>query len=418
MLGVKTFSSHILAPYLIAGTPFDGVDPQGILNAAGAFYWTTDTEQALVARSQGTTNIAAIYAEANLALTSSPGNAICQGVQAQAYATVSSGNTAVNVAGAATYAEHAGGTGTITNLDGLRVHSNLKVAGTVGANSGIFIEDQSGVGTNNYALWYDSSTMPFQLNADGRVGIGAAPNRAFLIYANTANSNATDQSLTSQMGVVNNYTAYNASPVAGILFGVQFRSNLQVSVAGGISVGKETAVDGDETMFLALHTHGGSVMTEKARITSGGNFLVGTTTNTHSSKVVAAGVIESTTGGFTFPDNTTQITAATATGSNTGDVTLAAVGSSPSANGASLSGQVLTLQPADATHPGLVTVGTQTFAGAKTFSSTLASSVTASSVSFRSVLGALTSFDGSDLNTISADSASHERIGLFFHSKF
>lgn len=42
-------------------------------------------------------------------------------------------------------------------------------------------------------------------------------------------------------------------------------------------------------------------------------------------------------------------------GANTGDVTLAAVGSSPSANAASLSGQVLTLQPFDGTHPGVVT---------------------------------------------------------------
>lgn len=42
-------------------------------------------------------------------------------------------------------------------------------------------------------------------------------------------------------------------------------------------------------------------------------------------------------------------------GTNTGDVTLAAVGSSPSANAASLSGQVLTLQPFDSTHPGVVT---------------------------------------------------------------
>ncbi len=56
---------------------------------------------------------------------------------------------------------------------------------------------------------------------------------------------------------------------------------------------------------------------------------------------------------------------------NTTDVTLAAVGSSPSANGASLSGQVLTLQPADATHPGLVTILTQSFAGAKTFTGTV-----------------------------------------------
>jgi hypothetical protein len=54
-------------------------------------------------------------------------------------------------------------------------------------------------------------------------------------------------------------------------------------------------------------------------------------------------------------------------GTNTGDVTLAAVGAVPSANGASLSGQVLTLQPASSTLPGLVTAGTQSLGGAKTF---------------------------------------------------
>lgn len=61
----------------------------------------------------------------------------------------------------------------------------------------------------------------------------------------------------------------------------------------------------------------------------------------------------------------------TTTGTNTGDVTLAAVGSSPNANAASLSGQVLNLQPADGTNPGVLTTGTQTIAGTKTFSSTI-----------------------------------------------
>lgn len=49
-------------------------------------------------------------------------------------------------------------------------------------------------------------------------------------------------------------------------------------------------------------------------------------------------------------------------------VTLGAVGSTPNANGASLAGQVLTLQPADASSPGVVTTAAQTFAGVKTFS--------------------------------------------------
>ena len=58
----------------------------------------------------------------------------------------------------------------------------------------------------------------------------------------------------------------------------------------------------------------------------------------------------------------------TSSGTNTGDVTLAAVGSTPSANAASLSGQILTLQPADNTNPGVLTSGTQNIGGAKTYS--------------------------------------------------
>ncbi len=55
-------------------------------------------------------------------------------------------------------------------------------------------------------------------------------------------------------------------------------------------------------------------------------------------------------------------------GNNTGDVTLTAIGSTPNANGASLTGQALNLQPADASFGGVITTGTQTIAGAKTFS--------------------------------------------------
>jgi len=58
-------------------------------------------------------------------------------------------------------------------------------------------------------------------------------------------------------------------------------------------------------------------------------------------------------------------------GTNSGDVSLAAVGSSPSANGASLSGQVLTLQPADGSQPGLLTAIAQTIAGVKTFANNI-----------------------------------------------
>ena len=57
-------------------------------------------------------------------------------------------------------------------------------------------------------------------------------------------------------------------------------------------------------------------------------------------------------------------------GTNTGDVTVAAPGAA-TANGLSITGQVLSSTPADATHPGHVTTGAQTLAGVKTFSSVL-----------------------------------------------
>lgn len=57
-------------------------------------------------------------------------------------------------------------------------------------------------------------------------------------------------------------------------------------------------------------------------------------------------------------------------------VTLTAVGSTPNANAASLSTQALTLQPADGSNPGVITAGTQTIGGAKTFSSAITGSLT------------------------------------------
>lgn len=72
-------------------------------------------------------------------------------------------------------------------------------------------------------------------------------------------------------------------------------------------------------------------------------------------------------------------------------VTLAAVGSSPNANGASLSSQQLTLQPADGTNPGLVTTGSQTFGGTKTFANIIDSGLTADTVPYANSSKQLTS---------------------------
>lgn len=73
--------------------------------------------------------------------------------------------------------------------------------------------------------------------------------------------------------------------------------------------------------------------------------------------------IYSTNGYF----NTLIINGITQSGSNTGDVTLSPVGNSPNIYGATLSGQILNLEPASSLFPGVVTTLSQTFSGSKQF---------------------------------------------------
>lgn len=109
------------------------------------------------------------------------------------------------------------------------------------------------------------------------------------------------------------------------------------------------------------------------------------------------------------------------TGTNTGDVTLAAVGSAPSVNGASLAGQVLTLQPADATRPGVLSTLAQTIPGAKTFAALLTASsgiasalmrAVAATLVLRSTLGATSTDVGVELGVEPADVSVHASAKL------
>jgi hypothetical protein len=71
-----------------------------------------------------------------------------------------------------------------------------------------------------------------------------------------------------------------------------------------------------------------------------------------------------TSGAATFAANTLNIP----NYADGGVLSLSAIGAVPNANAGTITGTVLNLQPADASFGGVVTTGTQTFAGAKTFS--------------------------------------------------
>ena len=72
-----------------------------------------------------------------------------------------------------------------------------------------------------------------------------------------------------------------------------------------------------------------------------------------------------------------------------GVTTMAAIGAVPNANAASISGSILTLQPASASFGGLVTTGTQSFAGAKTFTADITGQA-----NVRGLTGAFGTYDG------------------------
>lgn len=110
---------------------------------------------------------------------------------------------------------------------------------------------------------------------------------------------------------------------------------------------------------------------------------------------------------------TSTITASNLSNTNTGDVTIATIGAVPNGSGGSLSGQILTLQPANGSNPGLLTSGTQTIGGNKTFSTGITlptSGGTASLLNYYEATTHITSFTAG-VATIASLTIQIERIG-------
>jgi len=113
--------------------------------------------------------------------------------------------------------------------------------------------------------------------------------------------------------------------------------------------------------------------------TNSGDVTVGTTTTAQangasiSSQVLHLSLADASNPGIMTAAGFTNL--GNQSGTNSGDVTLGAFGSTPNANGASLSTQAITLQPADGTYPGGVSTAAQTFAGTKTFSNIISPTI-------------------------------------------
>lgn len=114
-------------------------------------------------------------------------------------------------------------------------------------------------------------------------------------------------------------------------------------------------------LLFSLHIVGNAAVTVNGAAAGG-------TQNTLAGRNVSFAA-PSDTNVLTWNATTSMWEAAAAAAS--GVTTMAAVGAVPNANGASISGTTLTLQPASITHPGVVSNTTQTFLGDKTISGKL-----------------------------------------------
>ncbi len=197
----------------------------------------------------------------------------------------------------------AAGTFTTAVVSGTSSSDLVRITQT-GAGNALVVEDST-----------NPDSSPFVVDASGNVGIGASsPTAKADILTTTAAP--TSAIWTAENLTLKDDTAYAAGVGGGLTFEGKFNAAGAYSTFGYIRGSKTDASDGGFQGGIVYGTRNGNHVfvtnsggltdgtDEKMRITSGGNVGIGRTPTTNLLEV--AGTIESTTGGFKFPDGSTQ----------------------------------------------------------------------------------------------------------------
>ena len=166
---------------------------------------------------------------------------------------------------------------------------------------------------------------------------------------------------TQSSGVANLYLRANANGAGDIRFSRNSDNSIQGRITYSFTDGSMNFRTGGTDSRLIISSTGASTfnssVTASSFIKSGGT----------SAQILAADGSVITAGtNITISGGTIS-----ASGGGGGSISLSAIGSTPNANAATLTGSVLNLEPASASFGGVVTTGTQTFAGNKTLTGTL-----------------------------------------------
>ncbi|MEI7632557.1 MAG: hypothetical protein WCJ60_04545, partial [bacterium] len=206
-----------------------------------------------------------------------------------------------------------------------------------------------------------STTLQGSVSLTG-AGVGlAVTNNATIGGTLGVTSTSTFTGLLTANGGLTIATGYTLTNASSTLLTAQAISNL--ATGGNIGTAAST-VDVATTFNVNQTTASQTITIPSPTVTTAGRIIY--INNVGSASFIMGGItIAASTGSQAYIWNGSAWTTTT---TNIGVTTIGTIDSqTKSANGAVISGTTLVLQNADATNVGLVSIGTQTFAGAKTF---------------------------------------------------
>ena len=184
--------------------------------------------------------------------------------------------------GAATFSSSVTASG---QVEGTIINSTFNAFRLNGNNalSLVTLNSQSVVKINAAGFWgtqlVGANDNGIVINNVGNVGIGTtSPADGLTIETNSNNYNAL---------ALRDSRAYNTSPEAALAFRLKYNSAGAYATPALFVAYKDNTTDGNQAGGIAFYTNPNSSVTERMRITSGGNVLVGSTSGVGSGKIFA-----------------------------------------------------------------------------------------------------------------------------------